>query len=238
MPIMLENRIGSEVKPLITIGIASYNYGTYLYRALEHIINNKTRDFEILICDDCSSDNSIELVEAFVEAHPDVELRLIQHENNLGIVRNKNSIIENCRGEYLLICDSDDYMGDGLLDAAREMILKKKPDRIMTPVLHRREETGEIIQEERFEDGQTIWGWNIFHGVFFKTSIIKENNISVLAHPDDVYFTVLYSSYSRNYELLEGVKYYWNVHWESAGRKKNRTQHTAKDIFSRNPFRI
>ena len=58
----MENR-----EPFITIGIASYNYANYLPEAFEAIRNQKFRDFEILYCDDGSTDESVEVIKGFIQ---------------------------------------------------------------------------------------------------------------------------------------------------------------------------
>ena len=80
----MENR-----EPFITIGIASYNYANYLPEAFEAIRNQKFRDFEILYCDDGSTDESVEVIKGFIRDNPDLQIRLVEAENQ-GIIANKN----------------------------------------------------------------------------------------------------------------------------------------------------
>ena len=53
--------------PYITIGIASYNYGKYLRRAFEAIKRQKFRNFEVLYCDDGSTDESVTIIQSFID---------------------------------------------------------------------------------------------------------------------------------------------------------------------------
>ena len=65
-------------KPFLTIGIASYNYGKYLLKAFEQIHKQSFRDFELLYCDDGSTDDSVEVIESIIRNHPDMNIQLMK----------------------------------------------------------------------------------------------------------------------------------------------------------------
>lgn len=207
------------MKPLFTIGIASYNYASYIGKGLNAIKNQKFKDYEIVISDDCSTDNSVQVIKKFMNDNPELRIRLIENDKNKGIVANKNKIIENCNGQYLLLCDADDWMSEDCLEKAADIIMKEKPDRVLTEVAHI-DENNNIIQIEHLPKNQTKWGWNIHHGCFNKTSIIKEFGIKIEGVPDDVYFSIEFTKHCKKVSIINEVMYYWLVHLNSAGRKK------------------
>lgn len=206
-------------KPLFTIGIASYNYADYIEKGLNAIKNQKFKDYEILISDDCSTDNSIEVIKKYINENPDICIRLIENEKNLGIAGNKNALIDNCNGEYLILCDADDWMSENCLEVMADTIKKEHPDRIISEVAHI-DTNGNIIQTEHLSDTQTKWGWNIHHGCANRVSILKEHNIRIHGRPDDVYFTLEFSKYCKKVSIIKEVLYYWLVHLDSTGRVK------------------
>ena len=123
-------------KPLFTIGIASYNYANYIKRLLSSIKEQTFKDYEILISDDFSTDNSLQVINEFIEENPDTCVRLIVAEKNEGLVANKNKLIENCKGKYLMLCDADDWMSKDCLAEMAQKIEIENPDRVISQVAH------------------------------------------------------------------------------------------------------
>jgi len=93
-------------KPLITIGITSFNSEKYIKNALDSALNQDWENKEVLIVDDFSSDKTIELIEEYIKNY-DI-FRLFKHKKNFGYAEAINTIIKNSNGEYIAIFDSDD----------------------------------------------------------------------------------------------------------------------------------
>lgn len=208
-----------DKRPLITIGIASYNYQNYIERALKAIKRQKFTDYEVLISDDCSEDDSVKVIRSFMESNPQMQIRLMVSSENKGIVANKNILIENCGGEYLMICDSDDWMADNCLEKIAEVIEKERPDRIIAAVSDI-DETGKIIQVQDVPQKQTKWGWSIHHASAYRVDIIRQHNILIKDRPDDLYFTIEFAKYCKKMSSIQEPIYFWFVHFGSAGRKE------------------
>ena len=207
------------MEPLITVGIASYNYAGYLARALEQIRKQKFTQFEILISDDCSTDDSLNVIKTFMSDNPQISCRLIENEKNGGLIANKNKIVQNCRGKYLMLCDADDWMDENCLERIANVILREDPDRVLVEVAHTKED-GSVIQVEHIPANQTKWGWNIHHGCAYKSSIIRTHNIKMREGlGDDLYFTIEFSKHCQKVSIINETLYYWHVHLDSEGRK-------------------
>ena len=81
-----------------------YNSSKYLKMSIDSILNQTFEDFELIIIDDCSKDNSISIVESY----KDKRIKLIQNESNLGTVKTRNIGLKEAKGIYIAILDSDD----------------------------------------------------------------------------------------------------------------------------------
>ena len=97
---------------LITIGIPVYNVELYVR---ESIVSALEQDFslpyEVLVVDDCGTDNSMDIVNDLVRNHPKGNLiRIIHHHTNKGLGLARNTIIDNAEGSYLAFLDSDDRL--------------------------------------------------------------------------------------------------------------------------------
>ncbi len=91
---------------IISIALATYNGEKYLREQLESVLNQSCKDFELIVCDDCSSDNTLDLLHEY--AQKDSRIKIFQNEVNLGFKKNFEKILSLCSGEYIAFCDQDD----------------------------------------------------------------------------------------------------------------------------------
>jgi glycosyltransferase involved in cell wall biosynthesis len=81
-----------------------YNAGKYVGEAIESILNQEFTDFEFLIVDDCSTDNSLEIIQSF----DDSRIRLIANETNIGNYPSRNKAMKLAQGKFICVMDADD----------------------------------------------------------------------------------------------------------------------------------
>lgn len=99
---------------LVSIITPSYNCAEYIGETIESIQAQSYRNWELLITDDCSTDNSCEIIEHYMSADPRIKLLRLKENSGAGIARN-NSISE-ARGRFIAFCDSDDRWLPGKLE--------------------------------------------------------------------------------------------------------------------------
>lgn len=92
--------------PKVSVLMSVYNGARYLREAIDSILSQSFNDFEFIIIDDCSNDNSPMILKEY--ASQDTRIRLITNKFNLGLTRNLNKMIKEARGEYLARFDCDD----------------------------------------------------------------------------------------------------------------------------------
>lgn len=92
--------------PLISIALAVYNGEKYLQQQLDSILNQTISDFELVICDDCSTDRTWNLLKRISES--DNRIKVFQNSHNLGFKKNFEHAIKLCSGEYIALSDQDD----------------------------------------------------------------------------------------------------------------------------------
>jgi len=110
----------------ISVFITSYNQKAYLIGAIESVLNQTLRPFEIIIVDDCSTDGSQQVIERYAQANPEL-IRPFYHEQNLGIAKNKAFAQRQVRGDWLTYLDGDDRFLPKKLELERET-LQKHPE--------------------------------------------------------------------------------------------------------------
>lgn len=100
-------------KPAVSIVCTNYNKGAWIGEAIESFLAQKTDfDFEIILIDDKSTDDSILIMQSYAERFPD-KIRLFKNEKNLGITRTWKKICLEACGKYIARCDGDDFWPDG-----------------------------------------------------------------------------------------------------------------------------
>ena len=106
----------SEVPPVpkVSVAMITYNHEKYLAQAIESVLMQQTSfPIELVIGEDCSTDNTRQIVKRYAESHPDIVCPLL-HENNLGVGQNLLDVFASCRGEYIAILEGDDFWTDPL----------------------------------------------------------------------------------------------------------------------------
>ena len=92
--------------PKITVYITNYNYGRFLKRAVESVLIQTEQNFEIIIIDDGSTDDSISLIQSYMD-HPKIKIVL---QKNKGLTITNNLALKLSRGKYIMRLDADDYL--------------------------------------------------------------------------------------------------------------------------------
>ena len=92
-----------------TIGviIPNYNSGIYIKRCLDSLLEQEYRVNEIIVVDDCSTDESTKIVKEYTKKYNNIIL--LENEKNMGVSYSRNRGIENTKSEYIMFCDSDDW---------------------------------------------------------------------------------------------------------------------------------
>lgn len=91
----------------ISIAMASYNGGKYLQRQLDSFIFQTRRPDELIICDDCSSDDTLGVLERFKSMAP-FNVHIYQNDTNLGFTKNFQKALSKCSGDLIFLSDQDD----------------------------------------------------------------------------------------------------------------------------------
>lgn len=93
---------------LISVQICTYNRANLIKEAIQSVLDQTYENFEIIIIDDASTDNTEEVVKSFFDSR----IKYFKNEKNLGIAKSRNLAVQKCSGEYIAILDSDDFWND------------------------------------------------------------------------------------------------------------------------------
>lgn len=91
-------------KPKVSVVCRTYNHSHCINETIDSILSQTFSDWELIISDDCSSDDTVEKIKKY----KDERIKLFVNEKNLGIIGNLNKVISLAQGEYISILDGDD----------------------------------------------------------------------------------------------------------------------------------
>ena len=94
------------MRQMISIAMATYNGARYLREQLDSILCQSVSDFELVVCDDCSTDETYSILEEYKAK--DYRVRIFRNDTNLGFKKNFERVIGLTQGEYVALCDQDD----------------------------------------------------------------------------------------------------------------------------------
>ena len=118
--------MGPKVKrPLFSVIVASYNYEHLVVEALASLVAQTFRDFEIIVVDDGSQDNSAANIRSFIDGiDSDVDIRLLTHPGgiNKGLPATVELGAREARGNYVAFCESDDLWTENHLEEVAKVI--------------------------------------------------------------------------------------------------------------------
>ncbi len=104
----------------LSVVMPNYNHARYLPRALDAILSQSVPAREVLVLDDASTDNSVEVVEAIAKQNPTI--KLIRNERNLGVVATMNRGTSLATSRYLLFAAADDYVLPGFFESCLTLL--------------------------------------------------------------------------------------------------------------------
>lgn len=95
--------------PTVNIAVTTYNQENYIANTLDSLLMQQTNfDFVIVIGEDCSTDNTLQIVQKYKAKNP-TKIRLLNSDKNHGSALNLLRTIKACNAKYIAICDGDDY---------------------------------------------------------------------------------------------------------------------------------
>lgn len=97
---------------LVNVCIITYNQEKYIAQTIESVLSQRAAfSYLLVIGEDCSTDKTREICIAYKDKYPE-RIKLILHDKNIGANRNFIDTLNNCQGEYIALCEGDDYWTD------------------------------------------------------------------------------------------------------------------------------
>lgn len=225
--------------PVVSIIVPVFNSAAYLQKSLDSILAQSFRDFELILVDDGSTDQSGAIVDRYAERD---ERITVFHKTNSGVSRTRNYGLSRASGEFVTFIDSDDFLSKDFLAKLLEL---------MTPEtdfcfgnLEMLTDKGDFVYQE-FEPGkdkqETLsnlfsCGWMCSAGVLFRRSFLQDNHLSYPEHinyTEDVWLLARAVFYSRSIAKTQLALYQYNrLNSDSITHQSNNPEAERKRLAS------
>ncbi|MEL6559139.1 MAG: glycosyltransferase [Bacteroidota bacterium] len=136
------------MEPLVSVYITNHNYGAYIRQSIESVISQTFADYELLIIDDGSTDNSREIIEEYRELN---NVKIIFQQNK-GLNITNNIALSAAKGKYIMRLDADDYLDSNALLVMSNLLEKDNELGMVFPDYYLVDEQGNILNLEKRHD--------------------------------------------------------------------------------------
>ena len=217
----------------VSVIVPVYNASQYISRTLDSIIAQDFDSFEIIVVDDGSTDNSLEIINRCLD---DCKIsHKVIHQENAGVSVARNVGIDESQGDYLVFVDADDYVSNnhlsslynGKTDFSLTLYAKKEGDKLTSLDTYSQDmiSTHDFIEMEL--NMQITFN---FFQLMYKADIIKDNNVKFTpgtVYGEDTEFAHKALNYGNEIAINNEVTYYYVQHQDSA---INTTEYKRFDI--------
>lgn len=139
---------GSPTSPRVSIGLPVYNGEEYIREALRSILDQTFTDFELIICDNASTDETESICRAFSER--DSRIRYYENDSNLGAAKNYNRTLKLAQGEYFRWACHDDKLAPRCLEACVDVLDERPEVALAYPQTQLIDAGGEEMEDQGF----------------------------------------------------------------------------------------
>jgi hypothetical protein len=201
--------------PIVSVLMTSYNREPYIAAAIESVLAQTFTDFELIVCDDASTDGTVAVAERY--ARNDPRIVVLRHDQNVGDYANRNRAASAARGRYLKYHDSDDLMYAHCLS-------------VMVSALEREPRAAAALSSGRYWPGgpcpmlltprlayeREFLGGGLFHvgpgGALFRTEAFHALGGFPLAGAASDYVMWIHACTRISVLLVPGDLFYYRVH--------------------------
>lgn len=212
---------------LCSVVMPAYNSEKYIAEAIESVIKQTYTNWELLIINDCSTDNTEEIIKSYLQK--DTRIKLIKQKENQGVANARNTGIEKAKGRYIAFLDADDYWNKEKLQKQIQILQTSNADITYTAYLMI-DETGKTIKKRSVKKTlklKDLLKENsiIFSSVVCKKESLMDKNFKSEWYHEDYIFLLDLSKESKNFVGINESLMQYRVH--QRGRSFNK-QSAAK----------
>lgn len=227
------------MKSLVSVIIPIYNVEQYLEKCLDSVINQTYKDLEIICVNDCSPDNSAQILLEY--AQRDTRIKIVNREKNGGLSAARNTGLDEAKGEYVYFIDSDDWIDLDYIEKMVSAITFSKTDVVVnTNVIQEFENKpskklvfGDLeIEENAFVDADNAINnimWASWAQLWDRKFLVKNDLGFLEGHIyEDMHFSPVAYSYMDKIYAIAASAYHYRIRENSLCRQ-NEDDYSVKE---------
>ncbi|MBQ8159048.1 MAG: glycosyltransferase family 2 protein [Prevotella sp.] len=213
----------------VTIGIPVYNVEKYIRRTIDSALAQTFPSIEFIICDDCGTDSSIDIVREYQQTHPrGKDIRIVRQPRNMGIGEGRNRMMAEAQGRYFFSLDADDVITPNAIELLYEAAQKYQAElvygsherlfvngenqrTVQYPYPFRVFTEQDEYANYAYSVGVQVMNWNYL----IELDIIRRNKLRVTpvghGYGEDFTYTVDLPTYVTRVVLLPDVTYQYFI---------------------------
>ena len=217
----------------ISVIVPVYNVEELLPKCLDSLVNQTFDDYEVIVVNDGSPDNSQKIIDEYYKKHPHI-IKPLKKENG-GLSSARNFGLKYASGEYILYVDSDDWVSNDMLKMMYETALKDDSDIVVCKMWN-------VVSDRNIKINNGILNFNVFKRYILNNpsaccKLIKKD---ILLHPElfflenhhyeDIAVVPAFCLYAKNISFIDDYLYYYLLREGSIMHQKSYTD-KLNDIF-------
>ena len=206
----------------VSICVPIYNAELYLDRCVRSLLEQTYENLEFLFVDDCSSDNSVDLLHRVIEEYPSRKdaVKIVRHEINKGVSVTRNTLLTNLSGDFFTFVDADDYIPHNAVDLLVSKQMETNADLVSGDIFIESKDDNVYLEEPSYESAYEMLKYIVSQqghhenfGRLYRTDTIRKNKL--LYSPginigEDWLFLVNYVLHISNITSIHQVVYYYD----------------------------
>ena len=213
--------------PQISVIIPIYNVEKYIEKCCRSLFDQSLNNLEYIFVDDCSPDNSIEVLEKILKEYPHrkLQVKIIRHRENQGQWKARTTGFENAAGDYIIHCDSDDWIELDMYEKMYNKAIKENADIVCCNLLYEYKNTNkeckypyDIETADAIKEMKLSLLYSSLSNKLIKKSLYISHDIWPFENinmTEDLGMTIRLRYFSEKTIIIQEAFYHYRMHSDS-----------------------
>lgn len=204
----------------VTLIVPVYNVEKYLARCLDSLLCQDYEDYEIICVNDKSPDNCQVILEDYAKKYPE-KITALLNEENMGQGRSRMRAVSQCKGEYVMFVDSDDYLATDYIRSYMKAMKESDADVVVGGFT--RDVEGKLTKHQAPGGAWSVLVYAISCAKMYRKDFLLKNNISFsdIRCGEDIYFNLSLFYHQAKIKVIDYAGYYYYCNNNSTTRAMN-----------------
>jgi glycosyltransferase involved in cell wall biosynthesis/peptidoglycan/xylan/chitin deacetylase (PgdA/CDA1 family) len=220
--------------PRVSVIIAAYNAEKVIEAAISSIVSQTFEDWECILCDDGSTDNTEQAIRKAIGNDP--RFTLLKNDENMGHAKTRNRCISIARGEYIAVQDADDVSVESRLQEEVDFLDKNPGVSVISAYAEFFGEDGETWGEIKPPEAPSLRDWAKGSSIVHAAAMIRRKDLLSVGAYDERYFRVedydlWLRMIARGFSMVTLPRVLYRVHWDIGDYSRKKIKDRISEVF-------